>query len=128
MHVKHAQTRQRRMKRRNSGKGKQRSDKTDKEERGEAERRAVIKVLLYSPVPAGAVAATGVLVAASRVITLWAPPSRWALTLEANRQPATVHPHLCTLAAVEARVLPTLRTGAQQIAFALGLERLQICR
>ena len=56
-------------------------DKTEPKKRktggggGGAERRARIVVLLYSPVPAGAVAATGVLVAASRVLALWAAPA-----------------------------------------------------
>ena len=49
--------------------------KPNKKERGKAEKRALIVVLLYSPVPAGAVAATGVLVAASRVITVVAAPA-----------------------------------------------------
>ena len=43
---------------------------------GGRERRALIVVLLYNPIPAGAMAAAGVLLAASRVLAREPAPSR----------------------------------------------------
>ena len=61
-----------------SPKSKAVADKAEQRrtEVGERERRALIVVLLYNPLPASAVAAAGVLVAASRVLAREPAPSR----------------------------------------------------
>ena len=83
------------MKSRNSGEGKQRRepciaqekmshmrksktarDNAEQKREAEAQTRALIVVLLCNPVPASAVAAAGVLVAASRVLAREPAPSR----------------------------------------------------